>query len=475
MRPGVDVETDVTRFLRFLLLCSFAASVQAQEPAALEPASFLIETITVETSRPKAAGIIESETLLKEGGTYTEDDLRRAVARVHRLPFVLDANFSLRKGSERGAYELVIQANTARWFFFDRTVHFASFDQLYTLGEFGDSNTTSWSHSGLVGGRLFPGRSGVLYGSLGFQNDLASDASGYQLGYTQYNLLGRGIVADLSFARHDCCSTAVLPFGIDPQLTSWDWFDDEQASLGLAVPLAPHRSVQLGWTERRGQANSRRQVLLPFPDQVEDAVFDGDQSSRHLEARWVQDTRDDPILPSRGTVVSAGLEHDSYRADDLRARRYIRVPEGYFVFDREVDLPRFDGEQLVASASAMRHWSVTPRQSVSAGGQIAAGRSQLTGLTIDDRLLPKTDLDLYGLSIRAGHLLRLWSLREPGNLGDVYLDTALTYGIESTSPGLGLRDNPLERLDLTTTLTYRSQWGRLRLAFTYLDLGEVLR
>lgn len=471
----------MTRFLRFLLLCSFAASVQAQEPPAPEPASFLIETITVETPGTKAAGIIESETLLKEGGTYTEDDLRRAVARVHRLPFVLDANFSLRKGSERGAYELVIQANTARWFFFDRTVHFARFDQLYTLGSFGsfgsigDNDTTSWSHSGLIGGRVFPGRSGVLYGSFGFQNDFASEANGYRLGYTQYNLLGRGIVADLSFARNDCCSTQVLPFGIDPQLTSWDWLDDEQASLSLAIPLAPHRSLQVGWTERSGRARNRRQVLEPFWDQVQDAVFDGDQDSRHLEARWVQDTTDDPILPSRGTVVSASLEHDSYQADGLRGRRYVRVPEGGFVFDREVDLPRFDGEQLVASASATRHWSVTPRQSVSAGGQISAGRSQLTGLMIDDRLLPKTDLDLYGGSIRAGHLVRLWSLREPGNLGDLYLDTAVTYGIESTSPGLGLRDNPLERLDLTTTLTYRSQWGRVRLAFTYLDLGEVLR
>jgi hypothetical protein len=388
---------------------------------------------------------------------------------------VLDANFSLRKGSERGTYELVIQANTARWFFFDRSLHFAQFDQIYTLGDLSDGNESAWSQSGLIGGRMFTGRSGVLYLSLGSQRDLASDATGTQVGYTHYNLFGRGIVADLSYARHDCCSTDVLPFGIDPQLSSWDWEDDEQASLKLAIPLAPHRSLQLGWTERSGRADDHMQVLEPVWGTVHDDVLDGIQDSRHLEARWVQDTSDDPILPSRGTVLSAGLEYDAYQADNLHAQRYVRGPEGFFVPAGEIDLPGFDGEQLLATASAMRNWSVTPRQSVSAGGQVSVGRSQLTGLTLDDRFLPETDLDLYGVSIRARHLLRLWAMRETGNLADLYLDTTLTYGIEASSPGLRLQANPLERFDLTTGVIFRTQWGRLRLAFTYLDLGEVLR
>jgi hypothetical protein len=462
-----------------MLLWALAASPSSaafpEEPLAVEPARFLIETITVETSRKASAGIIESETLLQEGGTYSEDDLRRAVARVHRLPFVLDATFSLRKGSARGAYELVIDANTARWFLFDRTVHFFRFDQPYVLGDIGGGDTSPWSHSGLIGGRIFTGRSGVLYGSLGFQRELASDANGTQIGYTQYNLFGRGIIADLSYARHGCCSTDVLPFGINPQLSSWDWLHDEQASLKLAVPLAPHRSLQFGWIERSGRADDRQLVFEPIFAAVHDDVLDGIGDSRHLEARWVQDTSDDPILPSRGTVLSAGLQYDSYQVEDLRAQRYVRGPEGFLIPTGEVDLPDFDGEQLLATASAMRNWSVTPRQSVSAGGQVSVGRSQLTGLMLGDRLLPETDLDLYGASIRARHLLRLWAMRESGNLADLYLDTTLTYGIEAISPGIRHLGNPLERLDLTTGVIFRTPWGRLRLAFTYLDLGVVLR
>lgn len=471
MRPGVDVErTDVMRFFRFLLLCAFAASARAEEPPVPEPARFLIETITVETPRKNAAGIIESETLLKEGGTYTEDDLRRAVARVHRLPFVLDASFSLRKGSERGSYELVIQAQTARWFFFDRSVHLVSFDQLYALGDIGDDDTFSTAHSGLVGGRVFVGRSGVAYASWGFQNDLGSDATGIQAGYTHYDLFDRGVVADVSVARHDCCSTEVLPFGIDPELSSWDWSTDDQLAVKVAVPLALHRSLQVGWTERRGTASSRRRVLEPVWNTVYDDVIEGEQDSRNLEARWVQDTSDDPILPSRGTVYAAGLEYASYDSHDVRIRRFVQDPDGVFHPAEVIDQPASRGEQLVAAASAVRHWSVTPKQSVSAGGRLSAGRARSNLQIAGVRYV--SEFDFYGASVSARHLLRLWAMRKPDDLGDFYLDTTVTYGVEGS---WAYDADELETLELTTGLLFRNPWGRLRLVFTFLDLGEVLR
>jgi hypothetical protein len=257
-------ETDVMRFLRFLLLCACAASARAQEPPAAEPASFMIETITVETTREAAAGIIEAETLLEEGGTYNEDDLRQAVSRVHRLPFVLGADFSLRKGSERGTYELVIQAHTARWFFFDHGYQFARFDQLYALDtSFGSNKYFNIDQTGLIGSRVFLGRSGVLYGSFGLQQDSGSDESGGQVGYTRYDVFGRGIVANVSYSRHACCGTVVLPFGIDPNLAAWEWEEDDQASLSLAIPLSAHRSLQFAWTGRQGEARQHTRVLDP--------------------------------------------------------------------------------------------------------------------------------------------------------------------------------------------------------------------
>lgn len=461
-------------FLAFWVLmhaCAFAAGAQEEPPAEVpaEVARFLIETITVETDRTASAGIIESETLLNEGETYTEDDLRQAVARVHRLPFVLGADFSLRKGTERGAYELVIQTYTARWFFYDRRVHIARFDEAYALGGYANRDGYATGHSAAIGGRLFVGRSGVLYGAFGLHEDIVSDGndSGAHLGYTQYDLFGRGIVASLTYGG--CCDNEVLPFGIDPNLTSWQWHEGRQYGLNVAVPLSANRSVQVGWTESRGTAWNRRSILDPYGDEIFVDVQDGDQSSRHLTARWVHDTSDDPVLPSRGTVLSAGLEYSRYEAGILSAFQYFpdRPPI-------EVELPAFEGEQLAAVFGATRHWSLTPRQSVSAGGRLSVGRSQVTNLRVGDQFLPETDLDVYGGSINAGHLLRVWSLREPGNPQDVYIETTATFGIETTSPGLGLRDSPLERLNVSTGLTYRHRWGRMRLLLTFLDLGEVL-
>src|SRR5215207_3311596 len=121
------VRTRTLWSIAFLLLATLPA--QAQEETPQEPARFLIETVTVEGPKQAPANIVRAETLLRAGETYTEDQLRQAVYRVHRLPFVLDASFSLRKGSQRGAYELVIEVQPARWFFYDHSIRAFAFDQ----------------------------------------------------------------------------------------------------------------------------------------------------------------------------------------------------------------------------------------------------------------------------------------------------------------------------------------------------------
>jgi outer membrane protein assembly factor BamA len=88
-------------FLLAVLLVFGASVVRADEPSS-EPTRFLIEKITVEGPKAAAANIVRTESLLREGGSYSEEQLRQAIYRIHRLPFVLDARFSLRKGSRRG-------------------------------------------------------------------------------------------------------------------------------------------------------------------------------------------------------------------------------------------------------------------------------------------------------------------------------------------------------------------------------------
>jgi hypothetical protein len=420
-----------------LLLTPLAAA--AQEPAGAlpdSPAVFLIETITVEGARSDtAAHIVEAESLLDEGATYTEADLRQAVARIHRLPFLVDATFSLRKGSTRGAYELVIQVDQTRWFFYDFELQ-ESWNEASIQGRHRRSEDGLISQTGLVGARAFLGRSGVLYGSYGYRGE--DDDSGVQIGYTRYDLFGRGVIANISFsiAEFLCCDDDEL-FGVQ---TSTQREGGSQLRLNLAVPISLFQAIQVDWTEGRQEAEVFRA----------NGVVRTDLGGRRIEARWVRDTSDDPLLPREGSVLSAGVEY--------------RDLESFFFDSPQSSLTLFHTEVGTAVLSATRHWPLTPRQSVSAGGLFSFQRVEAREQQL---LLPQRDITSGSVSAR--HLFRIWTLREPGHFGDLYLESGATYGIDhsSFSPGADFLLTESQRLELSTALIYRNQWGRLRFTLSY--------
>jgi hypothetical protein len=446
--------------LGWALLLLTAASAPAQEER-LEPARFLIETITVEGPKEAAANIVRAETLLQEGRSYTEADLRQAVDRVQRLPFVLYATFALRKGSERGAYELAVQVQSARWFFFDQwnrgfylqeplSVNPANPD---SLGGFRQDFEAGLG--GLVGARLFVGRSGVVFAAL----DLLQGA---QIGFTQYDLFHRGILFSAGVSRGG--PIEVLPLALDPTFAAWDFWSATKLSLGTSIPLGGRQSVQVSLSEQRGEPASRRSVLLSVPFTFP-AQFskDGEVTYRTADAKWVYDTSDDPLLPTRGTSLSVGIETAHFRGQGLRLDS---VPS----FDPP--LPAFESEQAVLAFSAIRHWSITPRQTVSATGRAAVGQSNVEGLVTDETVLPVEEtLDYTGGSLGLQHSLVLKRSREPGDVSDLRLETGVEAGAERTSPDLG--PGLLRRFSASVGIVFRNQWGRVRAILTYLDLrGE---
>jgi hypothetical protein len=199
-----DVRLLGPRFLLGAILLLTALAAGAQE----EPPRFLLEKITVEGVREAAVRIVKAETLLRAGESYSEAELGQAVARVHRLPFVLDADFSLHKGSTRGAYELLIQVAEARRFFFEHTVGIYVFDEPLNLDDiFVRGDRTSIVLPGLIGYRQFIGRSGMVFAAL-------DSEEGAQVGFTRYNLFGKGVVASVGYSglfQSLCCASEVVP------------------------------------------------------------------------------------------------------------------------------------------------------------------------------------------------------------------------------------------------------------------------
>jgi len=462
-----EVRPSVLRRVLFgalLLLAALASRAQEEAPR------FLLERITVEGPREAAGRIVKAETLLREGESYSEADLAQAVSRIHRIPFVLDADFSLRKGSTRGAYELLIQVVEARRFQFETTVG------LYTLAEplnldnsVGDANEWSVVLPGLIGYRHFIGRSGVVFAAL-------DTKEGVQVGFTRYDLFGRGIVASAGYSGlppNFCCTSEVLPYGLDPTFVSWDWRDSaHRLSLAVGIPLNQTDAIRLDWSRRDGEGSSRHEVLATFRESGSfiDLADGVDVTLDRAELKWVRDTSDDPVLPSRGFTLSGGLEWSSFETGTLRSLVFENNME------EEQTLPAQRSEQIAAVGSAARHWSITPRQTISGLARLSLGQAKLRNLPTAGRSVD-ADPDVFGGSLGLRHLARLKQSRGQGGFGDTYLESRAEFGVEATSPDLRLSraPNPLERLELSVGLVFRSVWGRLRLLVSYLDVGEVLR
>lgn len=448
----------------FLLLISLA--LWAQE----EPARFLLERITVEGPREAAGRIIRAETLLEEGGTYTEAELGQAVARIQRIPFVLDAEFSLRKGSTRGAYELLIQVQEARHLFFDHSIRGYYLAQPLDLDESitNDQQDLAVSLPGIVGYRQFIGRSGVIFAAL-------DSSEGIQVGFTRYDLFGRGIVASVGYSGllpDFCCADEVLPHGLDPTFVSWSWGDTGQRfSVDVGIPLGQWDALRISGSRRSGEGSSRSELFGMFRqgDFFVDAAADSKVTLDRAEIKWVRDTSDDPLLPTRGFTLTGGVEWTSFETGPLvgflRSNEYLPEP-----------LPGQDSEELAAVVSAARHWSITPRQTVSGLARLAAGQARLRHLPTAAGAVTE-DANVYGGSAGVRHAVRLWQARGSQGFGDLFLESRAEYGIESTSPRLqpSQAPNPLERLEVSTGLVFRNAWGILRLLFSYLDVGEVWR
>jgi hypothetical protein len=386
--------------------------------AAQEPVRFLIETITVEgVQRATARRIVADESLLNTGESYSEGELRQAVYRVKRLPFVVDAEFSLRKGSERGAYELVITVEETKALFFSAAADAQSVQRLFPDGR--RERDTAWRESGSVGGRYFVGSYGLAFGSVTKTKD--QDGELLQAGYTRYNLFGAGSFASLALSTET---------GIEDS-------DDLQAALTVGVPLTATQSLRSTVSWFRVE-NVFRVGVVDAPDAI--------RTERHLDAlqaslAWIYDTTDDPLFPLTGVKVTAGGTYSSAETS-FRSQPPLE----------------FDGTTTEhfadAFASGQRNWALTARQSVFLG--LDTGYRRNSGDGFAERAL------VGGLAI--GHSVNLW-----GRLGDVRFENRVQESYVHVSPRFD-GDDTFDRADFVSSLSWRSRWGLVSASFTYLGL-----
>lgn len=430
--------------LRALLALAFSALPLAAEgpiPQAEEPpATFLIETITVEGLRHASPDLIVAESLLTAGRSYGEGALRQGVYRIKRLPFIVDASFALRKGSERGKYALVITVSETRFVFLGA-------DALFSKGkEWGASGT------GTVGARAFLGARGVAFAAL------RGDA--LQMGYTHYNLLDRGVFASLEYGRSSSCCEGLTfaenleaPEPSPPRSTS----EGETLSLTLGVPLARSHSLKAQIAAFRGDFISP-EVGDPSGGPTGLRLAE-DLDSWHYELAWTYDTTDDPLRPTRGRLLTVGAAADRTDARSRLTRPGVPLPES------QSRPARAQRDSAAVTVGFRQVWPLSSRDSWSLAVGATAIRTEAEGSgtppparrTDDESLLTESWIG-YSRSLLTGESAR--------RVGDLWLEVRARPSF-ARSGGGSLPTRTRAAVDADAALVLRNSWGVVRVALSY--------
>jgi hypothetical protein len=408
--------------MKALLLAAvlLAAPVLAQDSP-----DFLIESITVDGASSAAARIVVAESRLREGETYGEPQLRDAVARIQRLPFVLWTDFRLEKGTSVGRYVLVIEVRQMKPVFLNarsttRWTHSETFR--FTPQGREPAGTVIDQHrinDVTIGTRTFVGRKGML--NLAAQR-FEDRNDRFTVTFTQYDLFGsRASIAGLVSYLED---PGAFRSGLVGERYDWHFRDNLTWELIGVLPLTDNDSIRASW--QRGERPVRYFVLQPAPHPVLRSL-----PQIRKELFWIHDTTNDPLFPTRGTRIAAGATRTS-------------TPTAGFT---ELGRVKHDEYRLTAE----RSWSLTPRHAVTAGG---------SGLEIDRRLTEWRAFARYSID--------LWGRERTLRNGDLRLELEADREFSKQKAQFFPRPWSAEST-ARLSVAYRNVWGVVRLEFTYND------
>jgi len=441
-----------------------ASAQQGSGSFAYEEPRFLIEKITVENAHKFSPHIIAAESLLVEGRTYSEGELRDAMYRVKRLAMVLDAEFSLRKGSERGRYELVISVVETRLWFFGLAVDLTAWSDEISVNGLTTTSSTQGA-SPVIGRRFSAGRHGIVY--LGFGGQDAS----FQVGYTHYNLFSRSVLFNVNVGYSDCaseraddsssdpgdggCRTDVFDLGLDPTFASWSLTGETpRLRLNLDVPIRGNHGVRVLVSYRFADAGIRRQAFTP-------SRFDvfSDRDELRFNLSWIYNSLDDPVFPSRGRLVQAGLDL-SYLSTDLVA--FGLEPGG----QSPLAMTSRQGGVL---AIGSRFWPITGSQSLSGRVEAFVGWSGIDNVPTDDGRILAGDLGVGRVALAVGHAAFISRVQTERKRRDVRWESELEVFYSATSPDFDMPDNPRYGVRIGAGVTWRNRWGVFRFRLGYVN------
>ena len=409
---------------RWLVL---AILILATAARADEPVRFLIESIRIEGARYSSPRILVAESRLAEGRSYSEAELRDAMSRIKRLPFVLHTDFRLAKGTERGRFVLVIAIEETKPLFLRIDSLHNAIDTNELVQPFDPRNpqfrriTDHFTNNYYtLGGRWFAGAKGVVTAAADRskcyfdRGPCGSRDPGYSLGYTQYDVFGSraSVAAVVQYREFSNRLPDFIP-GEGRRTTSFG--DHLTFQLTGAIPLFGNNAVCATLSRQREIVNTIH------------ANYD------QGELAWLYDTTDDPLFPTRGTFAQAALESH-------RLLRYVTLTDPI----RTTNPWKHDFD-----AKAVKWWQLGAQQSISTGGEFAT-------LFANQQTEYHLNAGYAAMLIPRAPALRYGDLRFELSYDRIILHTHAGQSHDVVSRGEGVAG-----------IAYRNAWGVAHLTFKY--------
>lgn len=359
----------------------------------------LVSRVDVRGNVP--AGIVQSQSALTAGRSYSDKDLEVAMARLRRLPFVFDARYTIEGET------LVVEVDAVSRFFAELDASGLGFEGRQTGG------------AALAGGaRFFLGAGGVAQARLTEVVTEGDDAGVVDAEYSHYGIGGTPLYA-----------TAGVGYAVQHE----DRLDPEPTlRLSLGYPLTVRQTLSAAYSN---EGFTSRRSLPMFPLPLESS---GDRSL--LSLRWTWDTSNDPYFARHGATVSAGPSWSDQQS---------RFDSGVITFPPgspgTILTHRSDVHALSLGVNARKYWATGNRGAFFSG--LAAERIYADH-DVEQLGMPRQryDTDSNTLAVTAGYAHNLfdWNARPDTRqrleLGATYnrysLDQPFFTGITTDSTSL---------------------------------------
>ncbi|CAM2010722.1 hypothetical protein [Acanthopleuribacter pedis] len=420
------------------------------------PAEFPLTAIEVDGARWGTEAVIRSESGLKEGKTYTERALASARRRIARLPFVLEVDFSMKKGTSYGTYTLVIgivetMPLVFRLQYIDtdsnrRPIEDFDLDEIdrRSLDGVGD-----WS----IGARWFFGKHAMVYATTRFFSEDGSldfaDGKPVDFGLTHYNLLNKRVLFNLNFQWTERITEEIF----DRRPRERVQFTRERpilAALTLAVPVQGNHWLSFtadSFEEELTFEQPRRRMRTTIKDE-------------RLRGRlgWFYDSSDDAVLATSGRRIESGFTFNT-QTTTFGGIDFSPLPPPA--------ISRRETERLLWNLRWQEYPTLSQRINalIDLNGEVRLRGDDFQAVAESGERVPDR-LPFNQWSLQVGARLDVLGHAGNGRYGELKLDLTAGWGVANEER---LSE---ETTELNLALTWRHRWGLARFVVRWEDIRE---